>query len=41
MKVFLFKKGYLRTSSYEYDLNTEKVGDFNVHLTNNAVQKNN
>jgi len=41
LKVFYFKRGYLRTSSYEYDLNHERVSDPNVHLTNNAVQKYN
>lgn len=39
MKVFLFREGYLRTSSYNYTLNGDKVTDLNVHLTNNAVQK--
>jgi hypothetical protein len=41
MRVLLFKQGYLRTSSYEYDLHADKVKDLNVHLTNNAVQKYN
>lgn len=38
-KVLLFKQGYLRTSSYQYNLSSDKVADLNVHLTNNAVQK--
>jgi hypothetical protein len=41
LKVFIFKQGYLRTSSYEFNLSHDKVGDLNIHLTNNAVQKYN
>lgn len=41
MKVYLFRQGYLRTSSYQYSLNNDKLADLNVHLTNNAVQKYN
>ena len=41
LKVYLFREGYLRTSSYPYTLSCEKVNDLNVHLTNNAVQKGN
>lgn len=39
MKVYLFREGYLRTSSYNYTLTGDKIADLNVHLTNNAVQK--
>lgn len=41
LKVFLFREGYLRTSSYEFSLSGESVCDLNIHLTNNAVQKYN
>ena len=40
MKVFFFKEGYIRTSSYPYSISTEAISQKNVHLTNNAVQKN-
>lgn len=40
-KVYLFKEGYMRTSSYRYDLSQSKIHDLNIHLTNNAVQKHN
>ena len=36
-KGYWFKRGYIRTSSSEYTLNH---GQANVHLTNDAVQKN-
>lgn len=39
MKVYLFKQGYLRTSSQAYKLDENGVKDMSVHLTNNAVQK--
>jgi hypothetical protein len=41
MKVYLFKQGYIRTSSYKYSTNEDEILDLNVHLTNNAVQKHN
>ena len=41
MKVYFFKKGYLRTSSNTYSLQDDKINDLAVHLTNNAVQKYN
>lgn len=37
MTVYVFKEGYLRTSSHEF-----KLTDYNdpyIHLTNNAIQK--
>lgn len=40
MKVFFFKEGYIRTSSYPYSISSEAISQKNVHLTNNAVQKN-
>ena len=39
-KCYLFKEGYIRTSSYKY--NCEQAADdenMAVHLTNNAIQK--
>lgn len=41
MKVYFFKQGYIRTSSYKYSTEESTIGDNNVHLTNNAVQKQN
>ncbi len=41
MKVYLFKQGYIRTSSFKYSTNEDSLVDNNIHLTNNAVQKNN
>ena len=35
-EVFLYKKGYLRTSSFDYDM---KNNNNYVHLTNNCLQK--
>jgi hypothetical protein len=39
MKVYFFKKGYVRTSSTLYSLEDEAINKVDVHLTNNAVQK--
>ena len=36
---YLFKEGYLRTSSSEFKIDQENIDDKFVHLTNNAVQK--
>lgn len=36
--VFLFREGYIRTSSEKFDKNS--IDNYYVHLTNNAVQKN-
>ncbi len=41
MKVYIFKQGYVRTSSFKYSTSEACLGDNNIHLTNNAVQKNN
>ena len=38
MRVYMFKQGYMRTSSQEYSLRDDRVGDLGVHLTNNSVQ---
>jgi hypothetical protein len=37
----MFKEGYIRTSSEEFTLSKESLGEANIHLTNNAVQKHN
>jgi hypothetical protein len=37
LDVFFYKEGYLRTSSFEYQL--DECDDQMVHLTNNAVQR--
>jgi len=37
MRAYWFGEGYIRTSSYEY--NIEEVGDEMIHLTNDAIQK--
>lgn len=36
--LFLFREGYIRTSSEKFDKNS--IDNYYVHLTNNAVQKN-
>ena len=41
LKVYYFPQGYLRTSSYLYTTSEESIDNLDVHLTNNAVQKNN
>lgn len=40
-KVYLFKEGYVRTSSYEFDMSPDSLDKPFVHLTNNAVQRYN
>lgn len=40
-KTFICREGYIRTSSDFYTLEKESLGNVNMHLTNNAVQKNN
>ena len=37
LDVYLFKEGYIRTSSKPFDLSD--TNDIFVHLTNNAIQK--
>lgn len=38
-KCYLFKEGYIRTSSFEYELTPQSINKPFIHLTNNAVQK--
>ena len=38
-KVYLFKEGYVRTSSESYNIDISSLDQIYVHLTNNAVQK--
>ena len=39
-KCYCFKDGYIRMSSYKYSLNEVDIDNVAVHLTNNAIQKN-
>lgn len=39
MQGYLYKHGYLRTSSEEFTLSKDRLASEYVHLTNNAVQK--
>ena len=36
-KVFVFKQGYIRTSSVEFTLDQDQILRPEVHLTNNAI----
>jgi hypothetical protein len=36
-KAYVYNEGYIRTSSYEYDVNN--LSDRLIHLTNDAIQK--
>ncbi len=36
---YLFKEGYIRLSSYKYTVAEEEVENLAIHLTNNAIQK--
>jgi len=40
MQGYLYRQGYLRTSSEEFTLSKDRLASGYVHLTNNAVQKN-
>lgn len=40
-KAFLFSEGYIRTSSFAFDLSPASVEKPFIHLTNNAVQRYN
>ena len=40
-EVYVFKEGYIRTSSEEFSLDESDIDKLFIHLTNNAVQKNN
>jgi hypothetical protein len=37
-KVYMFKQGYIRTTSLPYELNQDTINRPEIHLTNNAVQ---
>ena len=37
LRAYWFSEGYIRTSSYEYDI--DDIGDVLIHLTNDAIQK--
>ena len=37
--LYLFKEGYIRTSSSEFGIDLANVDNAAIHLTNNAVQK--
>ena len=37
---YLFREGYIRTTSTLFKINTKNIDDKFVHLTNNAIQKN-
>ena len=37
MRLYWFGEGYVRTSSYDYDI--EEITDEMIHLTNDAIQK--
>ena len=38
-RCYLFKEGYIRTSSYKFTLSQESIDQPMIHLTNNAVQQ--
>lgn len=38
MRAYWYGEGYIRTSSYDFDL--DDIGDEMIHLTNDAIQKN-
>ena len=40
LRVYIFKEGYIRTSGEKFSLASEDVEKAQIHLTNNAVQKN-
>jgi hypothetical protein len=37
-RLFIFKEGYIRTSSSIFSLDKESINRPDIHLTNNAVQ---
>ena len=37
IKAYWYQEGYVRTSSYLFDLN--EISDKDIHLTNDAIQK--
>lgn len=38
-RCYLFKEGYIRTSSHKFTLSQESIDQPFIHLTNNAVQQ--
>lgn len=36
-KCYLFKEGYIRTSSFDFEITPESIEKPFIHLTNNAV----
>ena len=40
IKAYWYKQGYIRTSCFQFNCNTQNQNNFYVHLTNDAVQKN-
>lgn len=38
-KVYFYMDGYARTSSLEFNLQSEDLNNLIIHLTNNAIQK--
>ena len=41
IKAYWYKEGYIRTSCFNNNSNPQNKEDIFVHLTNDAVQKNN
>ena len=39
-QAYIFKEGYIRTSTASFSLKHEDVDATEIHLTNNAIQKN-
>ena len=40
MEIYV-REGYIRTSSENFDLSLSEKDNYFIHLTNNAIQKNN
>ena len=38
-KCYMFKEGYIRTSSQEFEITPDSIDKAYIHLTNNAIQK--
>lgn len=36
-KLYVFKEGYIRTSSFNYDTSDKQMNNEMIHLTNNAI----
>ena len=39
-KLYVFKEGYIRTSGSKFTLDKNSITKPDIHLTNNAIQKN-